>query len=48
MNSFVDVWANVCEFCQNNIHQVAYNTWISSLQPVELKDNVAVVRSRSE
>lgn len=48
MNSFNDVWENVCSFCKNSIHEVAYNTWISSLQPVELKDSVAIIRSKSD
>ncbi len=48
MNSFNDVWENVCEFCKNSISEVAYNTWLSSLQPVEMKDSVAVIRAKSE
>jgi chromosomal replication initiator protein len=47
MNSFVDVWENVCDFCRNSINEVAYNTWISTLQPVEMKEDVAVIRTRS-
>ena len=48
MNSFNDVWENVCEFCKNSMHEVAYNTWIRSLEPVELLDNIATIRSRSD
>ena len=48
MNSFYDVWEGVCDFCKNSIHEVAYNTWISSLQPVTFENHTAVVRSRSE
>ncbi len=48
MNSFHDVWENVCIYCREHIHEVAYNTWIQSLEPVELKDNKAIIRSKSD
>ncbi len=48
MNSFIEVWENVCIYCRSHIHEVAYNTWIHSLQPVELKENKAIIRSRSQ
>ena len=47
MNSFKDVWENVCDYCKNSIHEVAYNTWIKSLEPVEMNGNTAVIRSRT-
>ncbi len=48
MNSFNDVWQSVCEYCKNSIHSVAYNTWISTLEPVAMDGDTAVIRSRSD
>ncbi len=48
MNSFHEVWENVSQFCYDNVHEVAYNTWIRSLEPVEFKDNTAVIRAKSD
>ena len=48
MNSFNDVWDSVCAYCRNSMHEVAYNTWISSLQPVQLDGSCAVIRAKSD
>ncbi len=48
MNSFHEVWDNVCSFCKNNMNEVVYNTWISSLEPVKMENDVAMIRSKSE
>lgn len=36
MESFGDAWAVICEYCQKKITDVAYNTWISRIQPLNL------------
>ncbi len=48
MNSFYDVWEGVCDYCRNSIHEVAYNTWIKSLEPVDFQNNTAIIRSLSD
>ncbi len=48
MNSFNEVWENVSIYCRSRIHEVAYNTWIQTLQPVELKNSIVTVRAKSD
>ena len=36
MNSFNDAWELICSYCQKKITDVAYNTWISRIKPLEL------------
>lgn len=43
MNTFEEVWENVCALCREEISSVAYNCWINTLSPVKLKGNVAVI-----
>lgn len=34
MDHFDDAWKVICEYCRNNITDVAYNTWISKIEPL--------------
>lgn len=43
MNTFEEVWENVCDYCKDEISGVAYNCWIKTLSPVKLHGKVAVV-----
>ena len=43
MNTFEEVWENVCDYCKDEISGVAYNGWIKTLSPVKLHGKVAVV-----
>ncbi len=36
MDSFTEAWDLICEYCKNNITDVAYKTWISKITPVSL------------
>ena len=36
MDSFNDAWELICSYCQKKITDVAYNTWISRIKPLEL------------
>ena len=36
MNSFGDAWELVCSYCKTKITDVAYNTWIVRIKPLEL------------
>lgn len=36
MDSFNDAWAIICEYCRQNITDVAYKTWISKIEPVKM------------
>ena len=38
MDSFNEVWNNVCEFCKSEMTQVAYNSWTATLSPVGMSD----------
>ena len=36
MNSFNDTWEIICNYCKGKITDVAYDTWISRIEPVDL------------
>lgn len=36
MNSFNEAWNLICDFCKTRITDVAYKTWISRIEPIEL------------
>ena len=36
MNSFGDAWELVCSYCKSKITDVAYNTWIVRIKPLDL------------
>lgn len=48
MQSFSEVWAGVCEYCSKLISNTAMTTWISSIEPMELKGDEAVLFVRSD
>lgn len=36
MDSFTEAWRVICDYCRRNITDVAYTTWISRIEPVDL------------
>ena len=36
MNSFIDTWNIICNYCKSKITDVAYDTWIARIEPVSL------------
>lgn len=48
MNTFEEVWENVCDYCKDELSGVAYNCWIKTLSPVKLHGKVAVVSAPTE
>ena len=36
MDSFKEAWEIICEYCRQNLTEVAYKTWISKIEPVRL------------
>ncbi len=36
MDSFKEAWNIICEYCRQNLTEVAYKTWISKIEPVKL------------
>lgn len=36
MDSFSDAWKIICQYCKTKITDVAYNTWISRISPLNL------------
>lgn len=36
MDSYSDAWEAVCGYCKQNITDVAYNTWISRIKPLNI------------
>ena len=36
MDSFNEAWDVICEYCKQHITQIAYNTWISKIKPVNM------------
>lgn len=47
MNSLNDVFSFVKSFCKNEVSEVAYSTWICSLQPVSLSSEEVVLSVES-
>lgn len=47
MESFKEVWELVREYCRSKVSEVAFNTWISEIQPVKMENNEAVVFVRA-
>lgn len=48
MQSFKEVWDSVCSYCKNEISDVAFKTWISCMEPVDLREDEAVFFVRSD
>jgi chromosomal replication initiator protein len=48
MQSYKEVWENVCNICKKSISEVAFKTWIYCMEPVDLKDNEAIFFVRSD
>lgn len=48
MQSFSEVWSGVCEYCSKLISNTAMATWISSIEPMDLKGDEAVLFVRSD
>ncbi len=46
MESFTEAWGLVCNYCRERITEVAFTTWISRIQPVDLdfQGNVAILQ----
>ncbi len=36
MDSFNEAWDIICDYCRQRITDVAYKTWISKIEPVNL------------
>lgn len=36
MDSFNEAWGIICDYCKQHITEVAYNTWISKIEPIKL------------
>ena len=36
MDSFSEAWDYVCDYCRERIAEVAYQTWISRIVPIEM------------
>jgi chromosomal replication initiator protein len=41
METIIDVWDNVLEYCKKEINATAYNLWISTIKIVDFKDGYA-------
>ena len=36
MESFLEAWGLICEYCKKHITEVAYDSWISRIKPISL------------
>lgn len=47
MESFVEAWELICNFCKSQITEIAYNTWFARLKPVSLdfSDGIAIIEA---
>lgn len=43
MESFDETWELICNFCKNKITDVAYKTWISRIQPLDLNFDDGII-----
>lgn len=43
MESFIEVFNHVKEYIKGEVSDVAYNCWISFLEPVKFEDNIAIL-----
>lgn len=50
MESFTEVWNLVCGYCKSKITEIAYSTWISRIEPMNLdfSEGVAVLKVPNE
>ena len=50
MESFLEAWDLICNYCKSQITDVSYDTWFSKLVPIELdfEENVAVIQVPNE
>ncbi|MBR6408147.1 MAG: chromosomal replication initiator protein DnaA [Clostridia bacterium] len=48
MNSFIDAWEQVAQYCQRNLTETAYSAFVKGLTPVDLVDNVATFSVRTQ
>ncbi len=50
MDSFIDAWEIICEFCKSQITDVAYKTWFSKLKPVSIdfENGLAIIEVPNE
>ena len=47
MESFLDAWKSVSDYCKDHMHEVAFNVWIKIIKPVRLEDEQAVLSVRT-
>ncbi len=47
MESFLDAWKSVSDYCKDHMHEVAFNVWIKIIKPVSLEDGQAVLSVRT-
>lgn len=43
MESFLEVWSAIGDYCKTKMTEVAYNVWIEPLKPISLENGVAVL-----
>ena len=50
MESFTEAWSLICDYCKSHITEVAYTTWISRIEPVNLDfaKGVALLQAPNE
>ncbi|HHV32193.1 chromosomal replication initiator protein DnaA [Caproiciproducens sp. LBM24188] len=50
MESFTEIWNLVCDYCKKKITDIAYSTWISRIEPVNLdfEQGTAVLKVPNE
>ncbi|MBE6835672.1 MAG: chromosomal replication initiator protein DnaA [Ruminococcaceae bacterium] len=39
MDSFMEIWQVVCDYCRERINETAYNLWLSPLKPVRFEND---------
>jgi chromosomal replication initiator protein DnaA len=47
MESFIEAWNNINEYCQSQITETAFNLWIKEIIPISLENGVAQLQVRT-
>ena len=45
MNNTLDIWNNTLQIISNEITGVSYNTWIKTLEPIAIDDNLFILKT---
>lgn len=48
MNSFIDAWNNISEYCRLHMTETAYSAFVKEIEPVDMVENCAILSVRTK